>query len=58
MTLKSIDNLSNQAIANINFYKQCLQMKVITKYMIIKIKNTNRAAVKTKQEAEIIQIKK
>ena len=39
--------------ANIHFNKQCLKMEVIPKYATIKMKNTSRATLKTKQEAEI-----
>ena len=73
MTLKYIDNSASQTkmwtkylncklrnhktLANMHFNKQCLQMKVITKYSTIKMKNTSKAAIKTKKEAKIIRIK-
>ena len=73
MIFKSIDNLASQekmytkylkkkiklhkTTTNIYFNKECLKHKLTPIYAKIKIKDTNKAATKTKEQSQTLRIK-
>ena len=48
----------HRTIANIYFNKECLKHKLTLTYAKIKIKDTNKAATKTKEQSQTLRIKK
>ena len=47
----------HKTIANIYFNKECLKHKLTPTYAKIKIKDTNKAATKTKEQPQTLRIK-
>ena len=48
----------HKTIANIYFNKECLKQKLTPTYAKIEIKDTNKAATKTKEHSQTLRLKK